>query len=141
MFSGFHRPSPRFALLTDSRGTGIFDLLPRTRPPQPLRRKGQGEGAFTTEILPGHFHCRYPGIDAETFLIRLDREGVSASSGAACSSGSLEPSHVLLACGYSEVEATEGLRFTFGKDTTVEEAKAAAARVTFVMREILGTRT
>jgi len=114
--------------------------LPRTRPPQPLRRRGQGEGAFATEILPGHFHCRYPGIDAETFLIRLDREGVSASSGAACSSGSLEPSHVLLACGYSEVEAKEGLRFTFGKDASIEEAKRAADLTGRCLESILSTR-
>ncbi|HWA82783.1 MAG TPA: cysteine desulfurase family protein [Fimbriimonadaceae bacterium] len=81
------------------------------------------------DTLPGHAHGRFPGIDAETILIRLDRAGVSASSGAACSSGSLEPSHVLLACGYSEKEAKEGLRFTFGRFSTVADAEEAAARV------------
>lgn len=81
------------------------------------------------DVLPGHAHVRYPGIDAETMLIRLDRAGVSASSGAACSSGSLEPSHVLLACGYTEKESKEGLRFTFGHSTTVEDAEEAARRV------------
>ena len=69
-------------------------------------------------------------------LIVLDLMGVSASSGAACSSGSLEPSHVLLACGYSEAEAKEGLRFTFGRDTTVEEAEEAAQRVANAVRQI-----
>ncbi len=81
------------------------------------------------QLLPGHAHVRLPGVDAETMLIRLDRAGVSASSGAACSSGSLEPSHVLLACGYSEKEAREGLRFTFGHDSSLGEAEEAAARV------------
>lgn len=80
-------------------------------------------------VLPGHAHVRFPGASAETMLIRLDRMGISASSGAACSSGSLEPSHVLLACGYSETEAKEGLRFTFGRSTTVEDALEAADRV------------
>lgn len=81
------------------------------------------------DALPGHAHLRVPGIQAETMLILLDRMGVSASSGAACSSGSIEPSHVLLACGYSENEAKEGLRFTFGRESTEEEASEAARRL------------
>lgn len=79
--------------------------------------------------LPGHAHIRFPEISAESMLILLDRMGISASSGAACSSGSLEPSHVLLACGFSEREANEGLRFTFGRGNTIDEAKEAARRV------------
>ena len=81
------------------------------------------------DALHGHAHLRIPGVQAETMLILLDRMGVSASSGAACSSGSIEPSHVLLACGYSESEAKEGLRFTFGRDTAEEDAAEAARRV------------
>lgn len=83
----------------------------------------------TEPMLAGHVHLRFPGANAESMLILLDRLGVSASSGAACSSGSLEPSHVLLACGYSPVEANEGLRFTFGRHSTVGEAELAAERV------------
>ncbi|MFM9873082.1 MAG: cysteine desulfurase family protein [Fimbriimonadaceae bacterium] len=90
--------------------------------------------------LPGHCHVRYPGVDAETVLIRLDREGIAASSGAACSSGSLEPSHVLAACGYSEAEAKEGLRFTFGRENTMEEAVRAVGIVNRVCEEIWGRR-
>ncbi len=82
-----------------------------------------------TETLPGHAHLRFPGITAESLLILLDRMGISASSGAACSSGSLEPSHVLLACGYSQSEAEEGLRFTFGRGNSVDEAEMAAVIV------------
>lgn len=90
--------------------------------------------------LGGHAHLRFPGIDAETMLIRLDRMGISASSGAACSSGSLEPSHVLAACGYSEAEAKEGLRFTFGWPLTNEDAAEAAARVNRCVEEIRRSR-
>lgn len=72
-----------------------------------------GGGARTA----GHVHVRFPGIQAETILIVLDRLGLSASSGAACSSGSIEPSHVLLACGYTVAEAREGLRFTLGDES------------------------
>ncbi len=92
-------------------------------------------------VLGGHAHLRLPGISAETMLIRLDRMGLSASSGAACSSGSLEPSHVLLACGYSMEEAKEGLRFTFGKDLSTAQAEAAAEIVAEATAEILKTRT
>lgn len=93
-----------------------------------------------SEVLPGHCHVRYPGVDAEHALIRLDREGVSASSGAACSSGSLEPSHVLEACGYSESEAQEGLRFTFGWGNSMDDAVRAAEIVGSVCREIAARR-
>lgn len=86
--------------------------------------------------LPSHAHVRIPGLSAETMLILLDRMGVSASSGSACSSGSLEPSHVLLACGYSPADASEGLRFTFSPRTTEEEAQEAARRVSEAARQI-----
>lgn len=79
--------------------------------------------------LPGHAHVRFPGLRAEVLLIRLDRAGISASSGAACSSGSIEPSHVMLALGLSEGEALESIRFTFGP-TALEETGREVARLT-----------
>ncbi|MEO7453128.1 MAG: cysteine desulfurase family protein [Fimbriimonadales bacterium] len=93
-------------------------------------RKLLPQAIFTSEgapCLPTHAHLRIPGVSAEVSLINLDRLGVAASSGAACSSGSVEPSHVLIAAGRSEKEAAEGLRFTFGKDNTERQAKTAAA--------------
>jgi cysteine desulfurase len=87
-------------------------------------------------LLGGHAHVRFPGIDAETLLIALDRAGVSASSGAACSSGSVEPSHVLLACGYSAKEAREGLRFTLGAATTMAEVAEAVSRLAEILDRI-----
>jgi len=87
-----------------------------------------------SEALPGHAHARIPGVSAETMLIRLDRAGIAASSGAACSSGSLEPSHVLRACGFTEEESKEGLRFTFAPSTTVSEAQSAAQ----ILNSLLG---
>lgn len=90
--------------------------------------------------LPGHCHVRFPGVDAETALIRFDREGIAASSGSACSSGSIEPSHVLIAAGYSEAEAKEGLRFTFGLPSTQEEAVEAAKIVSACCRSIAERR-
>lgn len=74
-------------------------------------------------------------------LIVLDMMGLSASSGAACSSGSLEASHVLLACGYTEAEAKEGLRFTFGSEATLDEADQAAIVVANAVRQITRSGT
>lgn len=93
-----------------------------------------------TQTLDSHVHVRFPGIDAETILIRLDREGISASSGAACSSGSIEPSHVMLECGYSEEEAKEGLRFSLGVGNTMEEIERAGEIIAEVTKSIRKNR-
>ena len=85
--------------------------------------------------LPGHAHVRFPGVAADTLLIKLDRMGISASSGAACSSGSIEPSHVLLACGYAEKDASECIRFTFGKGQGSTTGKRAAEIVNAALSE------
>ncbi|HSI73278.1 MAG TPA: cysteine desulfurase family protein [Fimbriimonas sp.] len=101
-----------------------------------LVSKGAVRTTNQSSRLSGHCHLRFPGLQAETILIRLDREGVSASSGAACSSGSVEPSHVLLACGYSAQESKEGLRFTFGPNASVAFADEAAQRVLAVINAL-----
>lgn len=80
-------------------------------------------------------HVRFPGRSAETLLIALDRAGVSASSGAACSSGSIEPSHVLKACGYSDTECREGLRFSLGQGTLEQDLVEASERIAKVVRQ------
>lgn len=87
-------------------------------------------------VLPGHVHGRFPGVSAESLLLRVDRMGVSASSGAACSSGSILPSHVMLAAGFGIAEAKEGLRFTAGAETTLAQAQEAAQRILEAVRAI-----
>lgn len=62
-----------------------------------------------------------PGIRAETQLMALDLDGIAVSSGSACSSGSIKPSHVLLAMGASEEQAQGALRFSCGWNTTKQE--------------------
>ena len=96
---------------------------------------------FTTHPPPtthSILHLRFPGLDAETLLLALDRAGISASAGAACASGAQEPSHVLLACGWTAQEAKEAVRFSFGWTNTVEEAVEAVARVRMIVE---GTRS
>lgn len=79
---------------------------------------------------PKHAHLRVEGLrgDVETLLINLDAEGVLASAGSACAAGSLEPSHVLLAMGWSPEEARSALRFSLGDHLSEAEVDEAAAR-------------
>lgn len=83
-----------------------------------------------TARLPGHLNLCFPGVSAELLLILLDQAGIAASAGAACASGALEPSHVLLAMGRSEQEARASIRFSFGAENTEEEVRRAAQIVT-----------
>ncbi|GIW24040.1 cysteine desulfurase family protein [Meiothermus sp.] len=76
---------------------------------------------------PKHVNVTARGADGEGLLLNLDLLGVAASSGSACSSGSLEPSHVLLAIGRSKDEARASVRFSLGRYTTLEEVDSAAA--------------
>lgn len=71
--------------------------------------------------LANNASFRIDGISGESLLLALDQHGIMASSGSACTSGSLEPSHVLLALGLSPDEARGSLRITLGKDNSVEE--------------------
>lgn len=68
----------------------------------------------------------FPGLEAEAILVGLSEKGVCASAGAACSSGSLEPSPVLLAMGYDEPRAHGSVRFSLSRETTREELDRAA---------------
>ncbi len=70
-------------------------------------------------------NVRFPGVSGETLLMNLDMEGVAVSVGAACDSGSLEPSHVLLACGLGETEALECVRFSLSRFNTEAEVDRA----------------
>ena len=70
---------------------------------------------------PSHAHFSFLGVEGESMLIALDLEGVAVSTGSACASGSLKPSHVLLAMGIRQEVAHNSIRFTLGKDTTSEE--------------------
>ncbi len=75
--------------------------------------------------LPANADFSFEFIEGESILFSLDLAGIAVSSGSACSSGSLEPSHVLLAMGLKEELAHGSIRFTFGKHNTVEEVDYA----------------
>lgn len=69
-------------------------------------------------------NLQFPGVDGEALLIALDLEGICVSTGAACASGSLSPSHVLLAMGRTSAEAHGSLRFSLGAQSTWAEVDA-----------------
>lgn len=75
--------------------------------------------------VPNNINIHVPGVSGETLVMRLDLEGLAASSGSACASGKIEPSPVLLAMGQSKEAALESLRLTLGRFTTQKEIKEA----------------
>lgn len=92
------------------------------------RVPGAKETAPGQEKAPGHCHLVLEGVESEALLMLLDARGVAASAGSACASGAMQPSHVLLAMGYSDREALGALRLTLGH--TSERAEVEHALVT-----------
>ena len=82
-----------------------------------------------TARVPNTTNISFDGLEAESLLIALDLEGVAVSTGSACSSGSLEPSHVLRAMGLPSARARNSLRFSLGPGTTEEEVDFVAGVV------------
>ena len=77
-----------------------------------------------------------PKTDVETFLIQLDMAGIDASSGSACTAGSIDPSHVLVAMyGEDTPELRNSVRFSFGINNTVEDAVLAAEKISSIIRK------
>ena len=74
-------------------------------------------------------HLRFAHIESEAMVVLLDQVGIAASAGAACSSGAVEPSHVLAAMGLGRGDASSGVRFSLGVTTTDHDVARALARI------------
>jgi cysteine desulfurase len=100
----------RIIQLRDTLIAGVLERIPGSQlSGHPIRR------------LPNNASFLFKHIEGESILLNLDMLGVAASSGSACTSGSLEPSHVLMAMGFSHEVAHGSLRLTLGKENTAEE--------------------
>lgn len=89
---------------------GILNKIPKVRVNGSMEKR-----------LSGNLNVSFEGIEGEGILLGLDMFGVCASSGSACTSGSLDPSHVLLAIGLSHEIAHGSLRLSLGDETTKED--------------------
>jgi cysteine desulfurase len=102
--------SERLARLRDNLIRGLTESIPHAF-----------LNGHPTKRLPDNVSVRYSFIEGESMLLSLDMMGVAASSGSACTSKTLEPSHVLLATGLKHEQAHGSLMFTLGKENTQEE--------------------
>jgi cysteine desulfurase len=119
----FESDTPRIREVRDRLSDGVLTSV-----------AGARVSGHPTDRLPHHASFVIEDVAGDSLLMRLDREGVYASSGSACTSGSLEPSHVLLAMGFSPQEALGSLRLTVGKRTTNADVDAAVE----VIQEAVG---
>ncbi len=104
----------RMAALREKLEQGLLARVPDCR--------ANGAGAPRT---PNTSNITFAGIEGEALVIALDLKGLACSTGAACSSGAVEPSHVLTAIGLPAAEARASVRFSLGRHTTVAEIDAA----------------
>lgn len=78
---------------------------------------------------PNNANFRFDSVEGEGLILSLDMDGIAASTGSACSSGALDPSHVLLALGLKHEQAHGSLRLTIGKNTTKKEIDHAVKKL------------
>jgi len=123
-----------------------YDDLPRTTPRLVALRDrliasiltipGSHLTGHPTDRLPNNASFCFEGVEGESILLSLDLQGIAASTGSACTSGSAEPSHVLLAMGLPVELAHGSLRLTLGKDTTEEDVDAVLAALPAVIEKL-----
>ena len=95
-----------------------------------------------TQRVPNNLNMSFAGVEGEAMVLHLDHEGICASTGSACTTGSLEPSHVLMALGLKHEQAHGSLRFTFGRSNImahVDYVAAVMAKIVKTLRDISPT--
>ena len=89
-----------------------------------------------TKRLPNNANFRFTGIEGESLILHLDAKGIATSTGSACSSIKLEPSHVLMAIGLKEVEAHGSLRISLGHENTEEDIEYTITAIKEVVEKL-----
>lgn len=119
--AGYGFAAERAAAELDQYGRHTSVLRNRLRDGLLERIPGIKINGHPEKILPNTLNVSFPGAEGEAILLHLDMLGVDASTGSACASASLDPSHVLLATGLGPELAHGSIRFSFGKYNTAEE--------------------
>jgi cysteine desulfurase len=88
------------------------------------------------DVLPNTLNISFPGAEGEAILLSLDLEGIEVSTGSACASGSLEPSHVLMATGVGPELAHGSIRFSLGRNTTEEEIEYVLEKLPPIIKRL-----
>lgn len=115
----------RMTKLRDLLIGGVLDKIPESH-----------LNGHPTIRLPNNVNIRFSYIEGESLILSLDMEGVACSSGSACTSKTLEPSHVLLATGLKHEEAHGSLLFTLGKQNTEEEVKYVSGLLPGIVKRL-----
>ena len=115
----WHATAQRVGALRDRLAEGLVASIEDVG--ESAAPAGVGGGHERVVKVASSCHVLVGGVDQEELLVLLDAEGVCASAGAACASGALEPSHVLLAMGVSPAEARTAVRLSLGYCTTADE--------------------
>jgi cysteine desulfurase len=116
---------PRLQTLRDELINGVLAQIPDSR-----------LNGHPTQRLPHNANFSFLGVEGEALLLQLDLHGIAASSGSACTSGSLEPSHVLLALGLSHEWALGSLRLTLGRFTTRQHLERVLAVLPSIVEKL-----
>ena len=116
---------PRLQALRDELINGVLAQIPDSR-----------LNGHPTQRLPHNANFSFLGVEGEALLLQLDLHGIAASSGSACTSGSLEPSHVLLALGLSHEWALGSLRLTLGRFTTRQHLERVLAVLPSIVEKL-----
>ena len=115
----------RIFSLRDQLEQGLLARIPQTRVNGPSAASAPSIGTAGAARTPNTTNILFPGVEGEALLISLDLKGLACSTGAACSSGAVEPSHVLTAIGLTPEDARASLRFSLGRPTTQAEITRA----------------
>ena len=120
----------------DSEGRRLSALRDRLQESILARVESAVVNGDGVERTPNTTNIRFDHIEGEAMVIALDLKGVAVSSGAACSSGAVKPSHVLTAIGLSTEQAKSSIRFSLGKETTDEDVNALLEAVPSVVAHL-----
>jgi len=115
----------KLATLRDRLQEGILARIPEVR-----------VNARNAERLPGTLSVCFKYVEGESILLSLDMKGIAASSGSACSTGAIEPSHVLTAMGVPPEEARGSVRFSLGRQNTEQEVDRVVGELVAILTRL-----